>query len=191
LPPNIQNYTLVGIIIVVAIIAIIALLLKNLLLDPLLQYLGMLGFMSGGSTMGVGDGNRVRQALAIIDSCKWHPEMNEIFIFLGQAKYANPETLGGIVINTQVPDSDETWIATVFKASGTICIHQTYIRGRRWAQEGPDGLAMVMIAEAQHMLHPDWSERQCQEQLDRFRREIPRLTNAALHIQHGAAEGAH
>lgn len=109
--------------------------------------------------------------------------MNDIFMLLGKEKYANPETLGGMIIQKRVADTDETWIAVTL--GGKICIHQTYIRGRRWDQNGAGGLAMVMIAEAQHVLHPEWSERECQTDLEELRQQIPAITNLAPYFHHG------
>lgn len=114
------------------------------------------------------EAGRIRAAIDRIGQLPGDDAHN-CWLLLTQFPYYNPELRGKIKVNRSASEDEMSFAATHNSITGDICLHHSYVTGDRWDRWGVDGLALLLFSEWPHIEQPYWSERQCQEWLQRWR----------------------
>lgn len=104
-----------------------------------------------------------------------------------EAKFYNPETLGGITINQQ-KDRGKGLRACVAKFARQVTLHWELVEPERyggvWDDAAKIRLAICLLGEFQHIRSPSKTERQCQEELISVRQALG-WENYSKDVVHG------
>ncbi len=114
-------------------------------------------------------------------------EVSDCIMKLGEARMINAGVVGQILVNDKHrPKEDHLAVVRTAPLGQVIGLHSELFPGN-FDDAAKKRLAFVLLCEAQHLVWPKLSEKQCQVKLEALRKRL-NLQDVAADIRHGSRE---